>query len=141
MTSDNKRSIAIAIGVLGLFWGIHQHDMRLRTTAQYGVSFIPFTETEQRYEELANCLEKKIEIPFKDLKWRVGDGPVPNFLGHDTSTDKLIGAFDYRTNTIYIREGQVDLQTLLLHEMTHAIVYPEGGHPNWAFNGKCGNVL
>lgn len=140
MTSSNRRSIAIAVGVVGLFWAVSQHDLRLRTE-RYGVPFVPPTETEQAYEDLAKCLGRNIKIPFGKLRWRVGDSPVPNFLAHDLSSDSLIGAFDHRTNTIYIREGQVDLTTLLLHEMTHAIAYPDGGHPNWAFNGACGNVL
>lgn len=141
MTSNNKRIITIGLVTIGLFWVLNQHDLRLRNSLNYGVEFTPSVEMKQSYVDLQKCLGKKSRIVFDELTWKYGTGAVPNLLANDMSADILVGAFDSRTNTIYLREGLHYENILILHEMTHAILAPEGGHPNWAFNGKCGNVL
>lgn len=53
---------------------------------------------------------------------------------------EILGLWMLRGNKIIVAASWQDVQTVLAHEMMHAL-RQAAGHPNAYFNGPCGNLL
>lgn len=140
MTSSTK----IKILVVGIFVAAATAgfiaETKLREHSEKGWAlFVPEEWTRAAWDSLQKCAGVQSKITYDHLDWREGEYMVPGIFSGGTR--RTHGAFDRKTNTIYLMSKYKYSETFLRHEMMHAVLTPLGGHPEFAFNRKCGTII
>lgn len=91
---------------------------------------------ESLYLDLQKCTGLTPSVPLDNIKWRATPTYQPSVLAEGSS--RTIGAWVPRFGTIYIVEWLKDDSYVIKHELGHALISPQKGHPSHVFSVKCG---
>lgn len=133
-------------GIFASIWAVH---ITRTGDAHYFEAYVTPAEDilpnmAGEYADIRECIlktgsEHLSNVRFSDLTFVLTPDLVPGYVSY--SPHPTLGAFDNRTNRIYIWEKRRYNLNLIRHELTHAAVSPFGGHPEVWFNETCNNLI